>query len=39
MQLTAENGFVIKDASRIVFDNVTVSVKDGVAPAKSAMKE
>ncbi len=39
VQLSAENGFVIKDASRIVFDNVTVSVKDGAAPAKPAPKE
>jgi polygalacturonase len=39
VQLTAENDFVVKDASRIVFENVTVSIKDGVAPVKPALKE
>ena len=39
VQLTAEKDFVIKDAEAPVFDNVTLKIQKGVAPAQSQIVE
>lgn len=39
VEIVAENNFVIKDAEKVVFENVVVSIKAGVAPPKAKFTE
>lgn len=39
VEIVAENNFVIKDAEKVVFENVTVTIKGGVAPSKAKFTE
>jgi polygalacturonase len=39
VQIAAENDFVIKDASQLIFENMTLSIMKGVAPARPAFVE